>query len=158
MWDLPGPGLEPVSPALAGRFLTTEPPGKPPFLLYDTHFQGFLNCRVFFGDCFNLQKGPGVKTLKGCCHSVDSLNARWILWLIERRNEGTAHSKSLITAWKLGSRAFILQKERGNTLAKWSYPNAHPQSSLVRWWHFYTKFTSLCNKSDSETFNPFLLF
>ena len=30
MWDLPGPGLEPVSPALAGRFLTTAPPGKPP--------------------------------------------------------------------------------------------------------------------------------
>ena len=28
MWDLPGPGLEPVSPALVGRFLTTEPPGK----------------------------------------------------------------------------------------------------------------------------------
>ena len=30
MWDLPGPGLEPVSPALAGGFLTTAPPGKPP--------------------------------------------------------------------------------------------------------------------------------
>ena len=29
MWDLPGPGLEPVSPALAGRFATTAPPGKP---------------------------------------------------------------------------------------------------------------------------------
>ena len=29
MWDLPEPGLEPVSPALAGRFLTTAPPGKP---------------------------------------------------------------------------------------------------------------------------------
>ena len=29
MWDLPRPGLEPVSPALAGRFLTTAPPGKP---------------------------------------------------------------------------------------------------------------------------------
>ena len=29
MWDLPGPGLEPVSPALAGRFSTTAPPGKP---------------------------------------------------------------------------------------------------------------------------------
>ena len=25
MWDLPGPGLEPVSLALAGRFLTTAP-------------------------------------------------------------------------------------------------------------------------------------
>ena len=29
MWDLPRPGLEPVSPALAGRFSTTVPPGKP---------------------------------------------------------------------------------------------------------------------------------
>ncbi|KAJ8785458.1 hypothetical protein J1605_007055 [Eschrichtius robustus] len=29
MWNLPGPGLEPVSPALAGGFLTTAPPGKP---------------------------------------------------------------------------------------------------------------------------------
>ena len=29
MWDLPRPGLEPVSSALAGRFSTTAPPGKP---------------------------------------------------------------------------------------------------------------------------------
>ena len=29
MWDLPRPGLEPVSPELAGRFSTTAPPGKP---------------------------------------------------------------------------------------------------------------------------------
>ena len=29
MWDLPRPGLEPVSPALSGRFSTTTPPGKP---------------------------------------------------------------------------------------------------------------------------------
>ena len=28
MWDLPGPGTEPMSPALAGGFLTTRPPGK----------------------------------------------------------------------------------------------------------------------------------
>ena len=28
MWDLPRPGLEPVSSALAGRFSTTAPPGK----------------------------------------------------------------------------------------------------------------------------------
>ena len=30
MWDLPRLGLEPVSPALAGGFSTTAPPGKPP--------------------------------------------------------------------------------------------------------------------------------
>ena len=29
MWDLPGPKVQPMSPALAGRFLTTAPPGKP---------------------------------------------------------------------------------------------------------------------------------
>jgi len=28
MWDLLGPGIKPMSPALAGEFLTTEPPGK----------------------------------------------------------------------------------------------------------------------------------
>ena len=28
MWDLPGPKIEPVSPALAGGFLTTGPPRK----------------------------------------------------------------------------------------------------------------------------------
>ena len=40
MWDLPGPGLEPVSPALAGGFLTTAPPGRPSFgffLLMDSY-------------------------------------------------------------------------------------------------------------------------
>ena len=33
MWDLPGPGLEPVCPALAGRLLTTAPPGNSFFML-----------------------------------------------------------------------------------------------------------------------------
>ena len=27
--DLPDPGIKPASPALAGRFFTTEPAGKP---------------------------------------------------------------------------------------------------------------------------------
>ena len=29
LWDLPGPRVEPVFPALAGGFSTNEPPGKP---------------------------------------------------------------------------------------------------------------------------------
>ena len=33
MWDPPRPGLKPVSPALAGGFLTIAPPGKPQALL-----------------------------------------------------------------------------------------------------------------------------
>ena len=35
MWDLPGPGLESMSPALAHRFLTTVPPRKSPL----SHFE-----------------------------------------------------------------------------------------------------------------------
>ena len=35
MWDLPRPGLEPVSPALTGGFLTTAPPGKSPFFQFE---------------------------------------------------------------------------------------------------------------------------
>ena len=43
MWDLPRPGLEPVSPALAGRLSTTAPPGKPD--LISLHHD-FLNYKI----------------------------------------------------------------------------------------------------------------
>ena len=33
-WDLPGSGIKPVSPALADRFFSTEPPGKALFLFF----------------------------------------------------------------------------------------------------------------------------
>ena len=39
--DLPDPGTEPTSPALAGRFFTTEPLGKPSCL-------GILNSKTLF--------------------------------------------------------------------------------------------------------------
>ena len=39
MWDPPRPGLKPVSPALADRFSTTEPPGKP--------------CKIFLNELFD---------------------------------------------------------------------------------------------------------
>ena len=44
MWDLPGSGIEPVSPALVGRFFTTEPPGKPEEVSSD-HWS--LLCRIY---------------------------------------------------------------------------------------------------------------
>ena len=45
MWDLPRPGLEPVSPALAGRFSTTVPPGKP---VFHFNFSILKNCSSLF--------------------------------------------------------------------------------------------------------------
>ena len=51
MWDLPGPGLEPVSAALAGRFLTTVPPGKPwsffSFFFFKLKFSQFTMFQVY---------------------------------------------------------------------------------------------------------------
>ena len=38
MWDLPRPGLEPVSSALAGGFSTTAPPGKPRLHIFNQTF------------------------------------------------------------------------------------------------------------------------
>ena len=54
-WDPPRPGLEPVSPALAGRFSTTAPPGKPwgVFLMLFL-FLNFMPYFVLFPDLENL--------------------------------------------------------------------------------------------------------
>ena len=49
MWDLPRPGLKPVSPALAGRFSTTAPPGKP----YTNSY--FYKCTWLVIFCYNKQ-------------------------------------------------------------------------------------------------------
>ena len=53
MWDLPKPGLEPVSPALAGRLSTTVPPGKP----VDVEFYGYLlaiHVDIFFANKYTV--------------------------------------------------------------------------------------------------------
>ena len=42
-WDLPGSGLKPVSPSLAGGFLTTVPPGKPTQAILDLTVWGELS-------------------------------------------------------------------------------------------------------------------
>ena len=36
MWDLPGLGIKPVSPASADELLTIEPPGKPETFILNT--------------------------------------------------------------------------------------------------------------------------
>ena len=44
MWDLPRPGLETVSPALAGRLSTTVPPGKPHAYILSNEFLRSSSC------------------------------------------------------------------------------------------------------------------
>ena len=46
-WALPESGIESVSPALAGKFFTTEPPGKPLCrILYSFHLP--VKCKVMY--------------------------------------------------------------------------------------------------------------
>ena len=40
MWDLPAPGIRPVSPALAGGFFTTELPGKTQARIFKGNIRG----------------------------------------------------------------------------------------------------------------------
>ena len=62
MWDLPGPGIEPVSPALAGRLSTTVPPGKP-FFVFNNAFQIFHSFIHSFIHSFNsVQRKDGDLT------------------------------------------------------------------------------------------------
>ena len=49
MWDLPRPGLEPASPALAGRLSTTAPPGKPWSIVWNWEVWCLWLCSY---DCF----------------------------------------------------------------------------------------------------------
>ena len=56
MWDLPRPGLEPMSPASAGRFSTTVPPGNPQRLFLNTLSQSVFCCCIclWFGELFQI--------------------------------------------------------------------------------------------------------
>ena len=49
--DLLDPGIEPIFPALAGRFFTTEPPGKPSLsvMMYLLHVIQDLRVAWIFG-------------------------------------------------------------------------------------------------------------
>ena len=67
MWDLPGPGLEPVSPALAGGFLTTAPPGKPPRLFLKVIIITILHIRVY-GMCPKLYSENNPSLVCSYCH------------------------------------------------------------------------------------------
>ena len=68
MWDLPGPGLKPVSLALAGRFLTTGPPEKSDTCMFNSHntrICATLNSFFFFWPrrvaCRILVPRPGIE-------------------------------------------------------------------------------------------------
>ena len=77
MWDLPGPGLEPMSPALAGGFLTTAPPGKAHsvILLMCVHIHTHMHKLL----CFLLEFGSVTPYESPECVVTDSSLRRGVL-------------------------------------------------------------------------------
>ena len=48
MWDLPGPGIKPVSPAVTSRLFNTEPPENPTSRYFLNFFFDFTTDPLFF--------------------------------------------------------------------------------------------------------------
>ena len=85
MWDLPGPEIEPVSPALPAWFLTTEPPGKPSSLLRACCswcvgsfllFRPQLKCDSFSYEDISLH--VYIYVWFGVCFCRDTVETQWL--------------------------------------------------------------------------------
>ena len=106
MWDPPRPGLEPVSPALAGRFSTTAPPGKPSAHIFKVgiilhmHFgfhYSFLKIYLFyfiyFWRCwaFVAERGLSLVVMSGGYSSLWCVGFL-LQWLLLLRSTGSRHA------------------------------------------------------------------
>ena len=75
MWDLPGPTIKVVSPALAGGFLTTGPPRKPE--------KCFLSTCHELGKVLGEQEGHGPSSHLGTDSKQRSKQIQFLLILAE---------------------------------------------------------------------------
>ena len=57
MWNFPGPGIEPMSPALAGRLLSTAPSGNPHRAWFMSVWN-FLICSLRMDLIFGTSQNP----------------------------------------------------------------------------------------------------
>ena len=64
LWDLPRSGIKPVSPALVGRFFTTEPPGKFSLFLKICFWSCCIACRI-------LVPQPGMEPMPPAMEAQD---------------------------------------------------------------------------------------
>ena len=106
--DLPNPGIEPASlssPALAGGFFITEPPGKP--CLWFTYFQNVHAGSVFFPSTQHLKlQAPSTKAERG---DGSSLPLRWRWQRVRSKTECFLHFWGRVTGllWSVLSRLLL---------------------------------------------------
>ena len=76
MWDLPGPGFEPMSLALAGRFLTTEPPGESQEIIFESGSDDRM--RIMPQECYFGSKLQGrLESSQGRLEGRLLLSKKW---------------------------------------------------------------------------------
>ena len=89
--DLPNPGIEPTVPALAGRFFTTEPPGK---RIYSTNNLSCKSTWIMLDFC--RVKSPATHSFQGQVRAhpfwnladTQELDSYWICFPIQERELG----------------------------------------------------------------------
>ena len=104
MWDPPQPDTEPGSPALAGRFLTTGPPGKS---LHSLIFKHLLRTLFpVYSHCLNdLLYYHGYDWASLVAQSIKNLPAMWETWVQsldwEDPLEEDMATHSSVLAWRI---------------------------------------------------------
>ena len=102
MWDLPGPGIEPVSTALAGGFFTTKPPETPGAFSFNILNNMFIIYLAVPG--LRCCGGSSLAVASGSCSlvAVRGLLCLWRLLLVRSTGSGALGLPQLQL---LGSRA-----------------------------------------------------
>ena len=151
MWDLPRPGFEPMSPSLAGRFLTTGPPETPScsFLNHtlSVHKPPEENTMI-------VSLNPEVPTLwKG------SLSCQFCYWKSQQDSnemplfqpaEGAQGGSKPSWSWLLVILAFVLL---AFLIHFWEWQHLRAASQVFKWWqmgvfpHKQALHTSISRKS-----------
>ena len=124
MWNLPEPGIEPVSPALTGGFLSTVLPGKSCLISFDILTTSFCK-KSFLSWLFPLQSSPS-ELLRGC---LLGLNPQRVCQINQNSQLSTLDSPSPCL-WKLSPEIYwgVWVFEHGS-LFSWLGPCDKPFSA-----------------------------
>ena len=90
-WDLPRPGLETTSPALAGGLSTTAPPGKPHHI--------FIYLFIYFWLCWVFVSVRGLSPVAASgCHSSSRCAGPSLSWPLLLQSTASRRAGSVVVA------------------------------------------------------------
>ena len=111
MWNLPGPGIEPVSPALAGGFSATVPPGKSYLFISWWTLGSFLYLAIMNNATMNFYLqvflwSYAYIVLLGIYLGVELLGHMVTLWLTLWKWKSFIRVWLFVTSWTIQSMEF----------------------------------------------------